>query len=110
MATSLGHDGVRGTAASPMTTAAPAPRAWRPPPSHAQILRAAGWLSPAGGADTLQYESLARSHDVVRVVRRDGARVVLRERDGCYVLSPRGWQLMTAAPEVEEVRLRFNRG
>lgn len=78
MATSLGHDGVRGTAASPMTTAAPAPRAWRPPPSHAQILRAAGWLSPAGGADTLQYESLARSHDVVRVVRRDGARVVIK--------------------------------
>ncbi len=38
-----------------------------------------------------------------------GRRVVLRERDGFYLLSARGWQLMTAPPEVEEVRLRLNR-
>jgi hypothetical protein len=34
---------------------------------------------------------------------------VLREHDGLYALSPRGWQLMTAPPAVEEVRLRLNR-
>jgi DNA-binding transcriptional MerR regulator len=37
-------------------------------------------------------------------------RVVLRERDGYYALCPRGWQLMTAPPAIEEVRLRLNRG
>ena len=34
---------------------------------------------------------------------------MLRERDGLYVLSPRGWQLMATPPAVEEVRLRLNR-
>ena len=43
-------------------------------------------------------------------VVRGRARVVLRERDGCYLLTPRGWQLMTAPPPVEEVRLRLSRG
>jgi DNA-binding transcriptional MerR regulator len=37
-------------------------------------------------------------------------RVVLRERDGLYALCPRGWQLMTAPPPIDEVRLRLNRG
>jgi DNA-binding transcriptional MerR regulator len=37
------------------------------------------------------------------------ARIVLRERDGLYALCPRGWQLMTAPPPIEEVRLRLNR-
>ena len=37
-------------------------------------------------------------------------RVVLRERDGFYALCPRGWQLMTAPPPIDEVRLRLNRG
>jgi DNA-binding transcriptional MerR regulator len=36
-------------------------------------------------------------------------RIVLRERDGLYALCPRGWQLMTAPPAIEEVRLRLNR-
>jgi DNA-binding transcriptional MerR regulator len=36
-------------------------------------------------------------------------RVVLRERDGFYALCPRGWQLMTAPPVVEEVRIRLGR-
>ena len=40
---------------------------------------------------------------------RGRTRVVLRERDGLYVLSPRGWQRMAAPPEVDEVRLRLNR-
>ena len=37
-------------------------------------------------------------------------RVVLRERDGHYALCPRGWQLMTVPPAIDEVRLRLNRG
>jgi DNA-binding transcriptional MerR regulator len=41
---------------------------------------------------------------------RGRTRVVLRERDGCYDLSSRGWQLMTAPPAIEEVRLRLRRG
>ena len=42
--------------------------------------------------------------------QRGRMRVVLRERDGCYALCPRGWQLMAAPPPViEEVRLRLNR-
>ena len=36
-------------------------------------------------------------------------RLVLRERDGFYALCPRGWQLMTAPPDVEEVRMRLGR-
>ena len=40
---------------------------------------------------------------------RGRARVVLRERDGLYMLCPRGWQRMAMPPEVEEVRLRLNR-
>jgi DNA-binding transcriptional MerR regulator len=36
-------------------------------------------------------------------------KVVLRERDGAYVLSPRGWQLMVAPPPLEDVRLRLRR-
>ena len=40
---------------------------------------------------------------------RGRARVVLRERNGFYLLAPRGWQLMTAPPEIDEVRLRLNR-
>ena len=42
--------------------------------------------------------------------RRGRTRVVLRERDGCYLLAARGWQLMTAPPPVEEVRFRLARG
>jgi hypothetical protein len=36
-------------------------------------------------------------------------RIVLRERDGPYALCPRGWQLMSSPPAIEEVRLRLNR-
>jgi len=39
---------------------------------------------------------------------RGRTRIVLRERDGCYVLGARGWQRVATAPDVEEVRLRFN--
>ncbi len=36
-------------------------------------------------------------------------RIVLREDDGAYALSPRGWQRMVAPPPLEDVRLRLNR-
>jgi hypothetical protein len=37
-------------------------------------------------------------------------RIVLREDDGTFALSPRGWQRMCAPPPLEEVRLRLRRG
>jgi DNA-binding transcriptional MerR regulator len=40
---------------------------------------------------------------------RGRPRIVLRERDGLYALSPRGWQRIAAPPAVEEVRLRLKR-
>ena len=42
----------------------------------------------------------------------DGGRpgIVLRERDGTYALSDRGWQLVVAPPPTEDVRLRLNPG
>jgi hypothetical protein len=36
-------------------------------------------------------------------------RIVLHERDGVYELVARGWQLMAAPPEVDEVRVRLRR-
>jgi DNA-binding transcriptional MerR regulator len=41
---------------------------------------------------------------------RDGRLVLLRENGEVYALSPRGWQLMTAPPELEEIHLRLRRG
>lgn len=36
-------------------------------------------------------------------------RIVLHERDGIYELVARGWQLMAAPPQVEDVRVRLHR-
>jgi DNA-binding transcriptional MerR regulator len=36
-------------------------------------------------------------------------RIVLRENGDSYALSPRGWQLMTAPPQLRDVRLRLRR-
>jgi hypothetical protein len=35
--------------------------------------------------------------------------IVLRERDGAYALSPRGWQRMVLPPALEDVPLRLSR-
>ena len=70
--------------------------------SHADVRRAIARLREEYG-DVAAERGAAR-HDA-QTGRR--TRVVLRERDGCYALSPRGWQLMTAPPPVEEVRLRL---
>jgi DNA-binding transcriptional MerR regulator len=40
---------------------------------------------------------------------RDGRLVLLRENGAVYALSPRGWQLMSSPPELEEVHLRLRR-
>jgi DNA-binding transcriptional MerR regulator len=39
----------------------------------------------------------------------DGRLVLLRENGDVYALSSRGWQLMAAPPELEEVHLRLRR-
>ena len=36
-------------------------------------------------------------------------KIVLREDDGVFALSPRGWQRMVAPPPLEDVRLRLRR-
>jgi hypothetical protein len=36
-------------------------------------------------------------------------RIVLREDDGAYALTPRGWQRMVAPPPLRDVRLRLRR-
>ena len=35
--------------------------------------------------------------------------IVLREPDGVYALTPRGWQRLVAPPPLEDVRLRLRR-
>ena len=39
----------------------------------------------------------------------DGRLVLLRENGDVYALSSRGWQLMAAPPQLEEVHLRLRR-
>jgi len=39
----------------------------------------------------------------------EGRLVLLRENGEIYALSPRGWQLMSVPPEMQDVRLRLRR-
>jgi DNA-binding transcriptional MerR regulator len=71
---------------------------------HADIRRAIARLAEEYGEYPLSEAPLGTA------VERGRTRVVLRERDGLYALSPRGWQLIATPPAVEEVRLRLNRG
>jgi DNA-binding transcriptional MerR regulator len=71
--------------------------------SHADIRRAIARLGE-------EYGDWPLSEAPLGTAKQNGrTRVVLRERDGLYALSPRGWQLMAAPPAIEEVRLRFRR-
>ena len=70
---------------------------------HADIRRAIDRLGEEYGEWPLSEAPLGTTKV------RGRTALVLRERDGCYVLGPRGWQLMTAPPPVDEVRLRINR-
>jgi DNA-binding transcriptional MerR regulator len=70
--------------------------------SHKMVRRAISQLSGYGDWP-LSEASLA--------VTKNGKRpkVVLKEAEGTYALSPRGWQLMVAPPALEDVRLRLRR-
>jgi DNA-binding transcriptional MerR regulator len=67
--------------------------------SHAQVRRAIAHLP---GTWPLSDAQLA-----VAPGRR--ARLVMRDGDAAFALSPRGWQLMAAPPPLEDVRLRLRR-
>ncbi len=71
---------------------------------HADIRRAIQRLGEEYGDWPLSEAPLGTADE------RGRARVVLRERDGLYALSSRGWQLIATPPAIEEVRLRLNRG
>jgi DNA-binding transcriptional MerR regulator len=69
--------------------------------SHADVRRAIARLGE-------EYGDWPLSEAPLGTARQNGrTRVVLRERDGLYALCPRGWQLMTVPPAIDEVRLRF---
>jgi DNA-binding transcriptional MerR regulator len=72
--------------------------------SHADVRRAIARLRDEYGDWPLSEAPLGTT------TQNGRTRVVLRERDGLYSLSPRGWQRIAAPPAVEEVRLRLNRG
>jgi DNA-binding transcriptional MerR regulator len=71
--------------------------------SHADVRRAIARLRDEYGDWPLSEAPLGTA------TQNGRTRVVLRERDGSYALCPRGWQLMTAPPAIEEVRLRLRR-
>jgi hypothetical protein len=71
---------------------------------HAEIRRAIERLGEEYGDWPLSEAPLGTTDEGGR------PRVVLRERDGLYALSARGWQQIATPPSVEEVRLRLNRG
>ena len=69
---------------------------------HADVRRAIGRL--AGYGDwPLSEAPLATTQDGGRV------QLILRERDGTYALSDRGWQRVVMAPKTEDVALRLRR-
>ena len=72
--------------------------------SHADVRRAIERLRGEYGDWPLSEAPLGTA------THHGRTRVVLRERDGYYALCPRGWQLMTVPPAIEEVRLRLTRG
>jgi DNA-binding transcriptional MerR regulator len=72
--------------------------------SHADVRRAIDRLRGEYGEWPLSDAPLGTT------TQNGRTRVVLRENDGYYALTPRGWQLMAVAPPaIEEVRLRLNR-
>ena len=69
--------------------------------SHAQVRRAIGHLG--------EYGDWPLSEAPLATTEGARPRIVLRERDGAYMLSPRGWQRMVAPPPLEDVHLRLRR-
>ena len=70
--------------------------------SHMMVRRAIAHLGDYGRWP-LSEAQLAVSTDGAR------RRIFLREREGAYALTPRGWQLTVAPPPMEDVRLRLRR-
>ncbi|HWK28131.1 MAG TPA: MerR family transcriptional regulator [Solirubrobacter sp.] len=66
--------------------------------SHASVRRAIAHLA--------EYGDWPLSEAPLAVA---GRRIVLREREGAFALTPRGWQRMVAPPPLEDVRLRLRR-
>jgi hypothetical protein len=69
--------------------------------SHLQVRRAIAHLG-SYGKWPLSEASLAVSEG-------PRPRIVLREEDGAFALSPRGWQRMVAPPPLQDVHLRLRR-
>ena len=67
--------------------------------SHAQVRRAIAHLA--------EYGDWPLSEAPLAVTDGRRPKIVLRERDGAFALSPRGWQRMVAPPPLEDVRLRL---
>ena len=55
------------------------------------------------------YEPWPLSDAPLATTAEPRPRLVLRENGAAYALSPRGWQLMTAPPPLDDVRLRLSR-
>jgi DNA-binding transcriptional MerR regulator len=55
------------------------------------------------------YGEWPLSQAPLATTRERRPRIVLREDADAFALSDRGWQLMTAAPRLEDVRLRLSR-
>jgi DNA-binding transcriptional MerR regulator len=68
---------------------------------HADVRRAIRRLGEMG-AWPLSDAALATTADGGR------PRIVLRRQEGDFALTDRGWQLMTAAPPLRDVRLRLS--
>jgi DNA-binding transcriptional MerR regulator len=69
--------------------------------AHAQVRRAIKQLG--------EYGTWPLSQAPLAVTGGPRPRIVLREDEGPFALSPRGWQLMAAPPPLEDVRLRLRR-
>lgn len=69
---------------------------------HADVRRAVRRLAPYGDWP-LSEAPLATTAGTRRPL------IVLREEDGAYALSERGWQRLVASPPLEDVRLRLRR-
>jgi DNA-binding transcriptional MerR regulator len=69
--------------------------------SHLQVRRAISHLA--------SYGKWPLSEAALAVSDGPRPRLVLREEDGAFALSPRGWQRMVAPPPLEDVRLRLRR-
>lgn len=67
--------------------------------SHRMVRRAIGYLGGYGRWPLSE----------ARLAVSDRGALVLREDEGVYALSPRGWQRMVAPPPFEDVHLRLRR-